>query len=596
MQVDNDELRDLCSQLNRLVENTNLTVTDRCEFAGLVSELLSVQSFFNQVNELVTGSYGLKKLVKWHIEEGSCVCTALRNQCRAICLTDTSTQGDLNGTYDKLAIKDNHLSCLPPDSSGLGHGMKLPDGRLVRSFSSRGIPLTEEPLGQDVDRLAAEFARFSVSDFTDRALAWESTAETLTTLSDELQIIANDVQGAGSKDAYTYEAGSGIRRWASSLRQLGGQSKVISRHIVAFAENYDHARAEVNAVADESDRAKRNATEEHPYNPAVYTEKANTVLREHYNPELAHADTKNIEIPVPIRAFHPDDTTRLPEPPKSIPVTPKGALTPPKIEANPIAAKSVLAQPVVPPPDTTDIPKATPGKGMPPAETTPNAAHPLPPSQGSGVGSVSGPTSMASGTTPSPAAPAGTTTAGAAGSAGHPSAGYLGGYPSHWNNPHQSPHENRESRPHTNLVVGAGAFGTGLSTGSAERTGSMPGTSGITPGTGPKGAGTAGTNPNTPTSSGTKAPASSGSPAKAGTGTPTTSTGRPGTSGNPGTPGTSGNPGTPGTGASHNTTSKTTPRRTRRSAHNTERILPQPGNPPHGPIRHPNDPLYNTGH
>ena len=588
MQVDNDELRDLCSQLNRLVENANLTVTDRCEFAGLVSELPSVQSFFNQVNELVTGSHGLKKLVKWHIEEGSCVCIALQNQCRAICLTDPSTQGDLNGTYDPLSSKRMHKTCLPPDMGGLGHGVKLPDGRLVRSFSSRGIPLTEEPLGQDVDRLAVAFAKFDSSVFADCADAWTSAGETLVNLADDVQKIANDVQGAGSKDAFTYEAGSGIRRWAMSLRQLGKQANTVSKHIDTFAKNYDHARAEVNTVADESDRAKRNATEEDPYNPAVYTEKANTVLREHYNPELARADTKNIEIPVPIRAFHPDDTTRLPEPPKPIPVTPKGALTPPKIEANPVVAKSVLAQPVVPPPDTTDIPKATPGKGMPPAETTPNAAHPLPPSQGSGVGSVSGPTSMASGTTPSPATPAGTTTAGAAGSAGHPSTGYLGGYPSHWNNPHQSPHKNRESRPHTNLVVGAGAFGTGLSTGSSDRVVPKGGALRAIPGAGQT-PGTPGTNPNTPTSSGTKAPAGSGSPAKASTNpnTPTTSTGRPGTSGLPGTP---------GTGTSHNTTSKTTPRRTRRSAHNTERILPQPGNLPHGPIRHPTAPLYNTGH
>lgn len=588
MRVDNKELRRLCTKLDKVVHDTEVGSINQCSFTGLNSELVSVQSMFNQINELVTGDHGLRTLLDWHIEEGNCVCIALSNQCRAICLTDTSTQGDLNGTYDTLSSKRMHKTCLPPDMGGLGHGVKLPDGRLVRSFSSRGIPLTEEPLGQDVDRLAVAFAKFDSSVFADCADAWTSAGETLVNLADDVQKIANDVQGAGSKDAYTYEAGSGIRRWAMSLRQLGKQANTVSKHIDTFAKNYDHARAEVNTVADESYRAKRNATEEHPYSPAVYTEKANTVLREHYNPELARADTKNIEIPVPIRAFHPDDTTRLPEPPKPIPVTPKGVLTPPKIEANPVVAKSVLAQPVVPPPDTTDIPKATPGKGMPPAETTPNAAHPLPPSQGSGVGSVSGPTSMASGTTSSPATPAGTTTAGAAGSAGHPSAGYLGGYPSHWNNPHQSPHENRESRPHTNLVVGAGAFGTGLSTGSSDRVVPKGGALRAIPGAGQT-PGTAGTNPNTPTSSSTKAPAGSGSPAKSGTNpnTPTTSTGRPGTSGIPGTP---------GTGTSHNTTSKTTPRRPRRSAHNTERILPQPGNLPHGPIRHPNDPLYNTGH
>ena len=60
MQVDNDELRNLCTQLNHLFENTNLTITDRCEFTGLFSGLASVQSFFDQINELVTGHHGLK--------------------------------------------------------------------------------------------------------------------------------------------------------------------------------------------------------------------------------------------------------------------------------------------------------------------------------------------------------------------------------------------------------------------------------------------------------------------------------------------------------------------------------------------------------
>ena len=588
MQVDNDELRNLCTQLNHLFENTNLTITDRCEFTGLFSGLASVQSFFDQINELVTGHHGLKKLVKWHLEEGRCVSTALKNQCRATCLTDTSTQGDLNGTYDNLASKQKHKACLPQDMGGLGHGVKLPDGRLMRSFSSRGIPLTEEPLGQDVDRLAAEFAKFDSSVFYECAGAWQTASETLVTLADDLQKIANDVEGAGSNDAYTHEAGSGMRRWASSLRQLGKQAHTVSTRIDTFAKNYDYARIEVNAVADESDRAKRNATEERPYDPAVYMEKASAVLRDHYNPELVHADTRNIEVPVPIRAFHRDDMVRLPAPPKPAPAAPVSVCDLPPIAANPDGVMSAPTQPVAPPPDTKDIRKVTPREGMPPAETTPNMVGPLSPGQGSTIGSVGGPTGMTPGGAPSPVAPAGTNAA-AAGPAGmqtsQPNAGYMGGYPGRWTNPNHGTGDNRESRPNTSVLVGGGAFGAGLGAGSVGRTGSMPGTSGIASGMGAKGAGIASTNPNTPTGSSAKTPTNAGSSVK-GAGTPGTGAGRPGMGGMPGAPGAA---------ASQGTTNKSKRRRPRRSAENTERILPQPGNLPRGIIRHPDDPLYGTG-
>lgn len=362
---------------------------------------------------------------------------------------------------------------------------------------------------------------------------------------------------------------------------------MISEHIVAFAENYNYARIEVNAVADESDRAKRNATEERPYDPAVYMEKASAVLRDHYNPELVQADTRNIEVPVPIRAFHRDDMVRLPAPPKPAPAAPVSVFDPPKIEANPDGVMPAPTQPVPPPPDTGAIHEVIPREGMPPAETTPNMVGPLSPGQGSTIGSVGGPTGMTPGSASSPITPAGTNAA-AAGPAGmqtpQPNAGYMGGYPGRWTNPNHGTGDNRENRPNANVLVGGGAFGAGLGAGSVGRTGSMPGTSGIGPGMGAKGAGIASTNPNTPTGSSTKTPTNAGSSTK-GAGTPGSGAGRPGMGGMPGAPGAA---------ASQGATNKSKPRRPRRSANNTERILPQPGNLPRGIIRHPDDPLYGT--
>ena len=326
MDIDINQLRDQCSKLRNTLEEINTTAFTRCVFKGLNSSLVSLESHFAQINDLATGEHGLTQLVNWHIKEGECVYQALEIQCQNICRTDAATRCDLTGHYDHIAGEDNHQSCLPENTSGLGHEQKLSDGRTVRYFSNNGSSLAEEPLDQNIDQLAVAFAKFDSGVFADCADAWTSAGETLVTLADDVQKIANDVQGAGSKDAYTYEAGTGIRRWVASLRQLGKQADTVSKHIDTFAKNYDHARTEVNALADESDRAKLNATEEHPYNPAVYTEKANAVLRDHYNPGLAHADTKSVEIPVPIRAFHRDDTVRLPEPSQAAPVAPSGVL------------------------------------------------------------------------------------------------------------------------------------------------------------------------------------------------------------------------------------------------------------------------------
>lgn len=126
-----------------------------------------------------------------------------------------------------------------------------------------------------------------------------------------------------------------MRRWVASLRELGKQANTVSKHIDEFAKNYEYARTEVNAIADESERAQaKDAAEQKPFDGSRYAEEANAVLRDHYNPSLTHADTKSVEIPVPIRAFHRDDTARLPDPLKSAFVTPNGVFDVPLITAS----------------------------------------------------------------------------------------------------------------------------------------------------------------------------------------------------------------------------------------------------------------------
>ncbi|VHO00542.1 hypothetical protein LC603019_00833 [Lawsonella clevelandensis] len=587
MNIRVDDLQLASKKLQKLVSDIDITSYNKCSFHGLSSQLVSLQSIFNQINALADSNHGLLKVMTWHASEGDCVWQALAKQCETLNYVDDDFGEILDLVYDNISGNLKHEPHYQKGMQDLGKGFELKNGEHYLTYASHGIEIVEEPLEQDVSALAVGFSKYDPSTFYECATAWVDASKNLSHLADGIKKIASEVENSGSQGTFTSAAGEGIRRWSVSIDQLSRRTHEIGSRLDAFTRSYAETRTHLNAIADESERAQtKAAAEQKPFDGSRYSEEANAVLRNHYNPQLHEVDTSKVEFPVPLRAFKSDYDPSTPPQRSFIPANSNGVVDAPFIAASPAGAKSVLAQPVVPPPDTTDIPKATPGKGMPPAETTPNAAHPLPPSQGSGVGSVSGPTSMASGTTPSPATPAGTTTAGAAGSAGHPSAGYLGGYPSHWNNPHQSPHKNRESRPHTNLVVGAGAFGTGLSTGSSDRVVPKGGALRAIPGAGQT-PGTAGTNPNTPTSSSTKAPAGSGSPAKSGTNpnTPTTSTGRPGTSGIPGTP---------GTGTSHNTTSKTTPRRPRRSAHNTERILPKPGGI-RGPIRHPDDPLYGTG-
>ena len=108
-----------------------------------------------------------------------------------------------------------------------------------------------------------------------------------------------------------------MRRWIESLDELGEQAETVSKRLDSYAKDYEFARQEINAIADEQYRAKKKATPEHPYRAdqaAKYREEVNRVLEERYNPSLVHADAHAIEMPIPLRALHADDTVHIPKP------------------------------------------------------------------------------------------------------------------------------------------------------------------------------------------------------------------------------------------------------------------------------------------
>ena len=238
MHVHSDDVRQLAGKLNTIVSDVNVTVTDRCSFKGLSSGLVSVQSMFDQINAFTEGMHSLQNLVKWHVEEGHCVAAAIKSQTAAVCLTDAHTCDSLQTVYGQVAGKKHHRGCLPVDQSGLGHGVEL-SGHHLRTFPSVGIRLTPEPLGQDIDWLATQFAKFDASVFMDRALAWKSVSETLESLSRDLYRVAVDIESEGSRDAYTQAAGQGMHRWIRSLDELGEQAGVIGRHIDSYSKSYE---------------------------------------------------------------------------------------------------------------------------------------------------------------------------------------------------------------------------------------------------------------------------------------------------------------------------------------------------------------------
>ena len=604
MHVDNDKLLDSCDKLQRLAKDISFTGVHHFGFTGLMSGLVSVQSFFEQVNEFADGDNGFIAAVTWHAEEAVCISNALRQQCAAVSTADDVTAEDFKTAYLSVARENGHQASCPSDANLVGGTLASHSGHEVKGFVNNSRPITEEP-PQHIHQLAAEFAKFDPTAFWERAAQWEEISDDLQQFADDVCRVSADISAAGSPDAFTHSAGEGIKIWANSVRVLGEQAKRVSEHVTIFADNYAPAAVEINHIADrdirEHDQAIFSNT---PYDPSECINEANGVLLNKYNPGLAQADTRSIEIPIPVRALVTEHYPSAPLVTPTQPAPPNGTLNPPNITANPNITTPTPSQPVISPPDTNDIHEVTPPAGMPPAETKPNIVDPVVPGDGRGVGPVGGPSRMTPGgasphvppaaTNPATTGPAGTQTPQPG---GVPISGYLG----RWNNPSHGSNDNRENRPNSNVVIGAGGIstgvgagvgagvGVGVGAGSAIRSGGATGNTGAVPGLGAKGAGAAGTNPNTPSGSGAETATGVGPSAKAGAGASGTGNGAGGR------PGMGGMPGAPGAGAGDSKSSKGKPRRSRRSAENTERILPQPGNLPRGIIRHPDDPLYGTG-
>jgi len=496
-------------------------------------------------------------------------------------------------------------------------------GHHLRTFPSVGIRLTPEPLGQDIDWLATQFAKFDASVFMDRALAWKSVSETLESLSRDLYRVAVDIESEGSRDAYTQAAGQGMHRWIRSLDELGEQAGVIGRHIDSYSKSYEYAYTQINGIANEADRRRRTATPEHPYRAdqaAKYREEVDRVLEERYNPSLIHADAHAIEMPIPLRALHADDTVHIPKPRTVFNGDGAGVggaatgYTSSPFQNHPQQSTPHPRHVTSPTNRVGDVPTPhsdphpNPGQGsghnphpgdqpghpghpghpgdhpggypVPPVGSHPQITQPHP---GSAPGPHPGASAMPKN---SPIPPARTGSAASPIAAQGPAAVSGDGvpyYPGHWsrNNENTSRDANNSSgRSDGRSLGGTALIGAGVGAGVG---------AGINRGTGSgSGSGFAGTSTGFSTSTGTPV---KGSTPKT-TITPNTPAGAGSTGGRPGM---GGMPGAPGMGAQSQQTGKSQKRRHRRSAANTERILPQPGNLLRGPIRHPDDPLYGTG-
>ena len=612
MDVDIEEVKELAAKLKKLVNEVESGFLNRCSFRGLSSGLVSVQSMFDQVNALAEGEHSLKNLVDWHVEEGRCVAAALESQTEAICRTESATCESINDIYDSRAAKIHHESYLPADQSGLGHGIKLSHGHRVRTFPNSGTPLVPESMGQDVDYLAVQFAKFDSGVFADCAQAWKDASEQLTSLASDLRKIASDVKGSGSDGTYTSAASAGMRRWIESLDELGEQAETVSKRLDSYAKDYEFARQEINAIADEQYKAKKKATPEHPYNPVKYRALADDVLQNQYNPSLTHADTHKVEIPIPLRALYADDTVHIPAPQSVF----NGAGVGGGVEGYTASPFQNHPQQTTPhprhnTPPTNRVggvptPHPNPGQGSGhnphPGDQPGHPGHPGQPGERSGLvppvgsypqitqphpGGVPGPHPGASAMPKSsPVSPARTGSAASPIAAQGPAAVSSDGvpyYPGNWSrtgqNNNRNSNNNASGRSDGRSLGGTALIGAGVGAGINR------GTTGI--GTG-SGSGFAGTSTGFGTSTG--APVKGSTPKT--TITPNTPAGAGSTGGRPGM---GGMPGAPGMGSAGQQSGKSQKRRHRRSAANTERILPQPGNLPRGPIRHPDDPLYGTG-
>ena len=588
VKVELTELSAAAKKISKLSDE--LTASESTDFDSILSvssSLVSVSSFIDQLRAALTGDYGLVTLLDWHKAESSVVSASLKDLAGVVGAQDADLSEALDGFYRTRGAEQHHSPFYVPEVTSLGNGFETKDGRRFHTLTGHGIPLAEEPLGRDAETLATEFARAPMDIFSDIRRFAHNQAEIVSSVSYEIHKVAEEVKNSGSSDAFTYEAGLGIHRWADSMSELSTGFTEVNKRTRVFATAVSEAQAEFEEIC--SERKSAHSQDQAAFQEAKFIEKANKVIAGSYNPGIHGADTKAVEFAMPMRAVRPEEIPFPGEPGfpggsgsgfdgssgiggsgvggGALPQTPdfRGA-TAPEVTPKPQA-------PTQPGPGTIDMPDKpdpslpTPSPHPDPSPTAPAGPN-TPTAPGQGVGGYTPPAGTKAATfTPTPNAPGAPTTPGVgAGTIPTPGrGGFTGQTPGPLRAPNGTPIPSPGPAP-----FWQGGFGNTGSGGGAGGSGGPR----LAPGS-----------PKTPGGAGAARPGTPGAAGAAGA--------RGGAAGMRGM----GMMGAPGAGGAGGKRGGKGFKRSKRSAKNTRKILrlDEQEQALYGAIRHPSDPLFGTG-
>ncbi|HHY08066.1 MAG TPA: hypothetical protein GX530_06015 [Corynebacteriales bacterium] len=579
MKLDLAELKAASTKILNISNELSLSessIADSINYAD--SSLVSVQSFLDQLRAILAGNNGLLTLLKWHKGESDVVSASLKDLAGLVDIQDADLSAQLDGFYRARGAEQEHSPFYMPEMTSLGKGFKTKDGRRFHTLTGHGIPLVEEPLGRDVETLATEFARAPIDLVLDVQRFSHKQAKIVENVSYEIHKVAQEVMNSGSSDAFTYEAGRGIHRWADSMSELGNGFRSVQERTGTFATAVNQAQAEFEEIA--SERKSTKSADQAAFQEAKFIEKANKVISGSYNPGIQGADTKSVEFAMPMRAVRPEEIPFPGEP--GFPGSGRtGGAAGTGISSMPNASRfsGVMPQDSSPqqptPAGSQQGPIEVPDAPNPEMAKPPTTNHPTPtgpsgplkegtPAPGQGVAGYTPPAGTNAATfNPTPQPPGtvpGTTT-----TMPTPDRGTLLG---------QTP-GGQSGGARGPQAPGVGPYWQGTGAGGSAGSGAAPNA--------PKAPGSAGNIPSAPRAGGSGA----ARPGAANAGA------RGGAAGMRGM----GMMGAPGTGGAGDKQGGKGFKRTRRSAKNTRKILrlDEQEQTLYGVIRHPKDPLFGTG-
>lgn len=275
------------------------------------SRLPSLHTLARQLDHLGSSPVGLTALADWHLRETHCLMMALDHTSTAICHTEDDIRDVLTRTYHYYARENDHHLPIHVSETGIGGGIYTNDARYFPTFAGctqGGHPSpTPEVLGRPLRDVSAAFLALDRHTFCPHIRTWQGSAATLGTLAYGIHMAATGVRLADIPGTYTFTLGLHMHRWADSLALLAHHAEQVALRLSHFASTCLRARTALADAAmqqrlDEALPALGAAGRTAPHG---YTQQADAILTDIYNPGLEATSLGDCGAPMPIRTLCP---------------------------------------------------------------------------------------------------------------------------------------------------------------------------------------------------------------------------------------------------------------------------------------------------